>query len=101
MRKMKQIIKFANAELDKFGNNCDIYFHCHGVISRSPAAVCLIFIGWGHDPEETRKFVERMHPQTLIHPEIWSSILKHAEHIKGDTKNLGGDKFGNQKGKMP
>lgn len=83
---MRTFIDYANRTLAKKGPYSCIYVHCHAGLSRSPAVLCIILIGFGHDPEEVKRFMERRHPQTLIHPVIWASIVENAEKIKGTTK---------------
>ncbi len=86
LSQMLDIIETVNLHAEKIGANACVYIHCNGGISRSPAAIALIFIGFGHDPDKTLQMLERKHPQTLIAPDIWKSILKHVNNIKGKTR---------------
>ena len=83
---MLKIIKTINEHAEAIGGATNLYIHCNAGMSRSPAAIALVFIGFGHDPDETLSMIQRIHPQTIIAPDIWRSILKNAKRIKGQTR---------------
>lgn len=83
---MEKIIRYANCQLKNEGPYACIYIHCHAGLSRSPAAAAIILMGYGLNPEEVKRFLERNHPRTLIHPTIWASIVENAKHIAGTTR---------------
>ena len=83
LEKIKEILKY---QAETFNEEKDLYIHCHAGISRSPSIIAIIMIGFGHDPDESRKFIERMHPATLIHPVIWEGILEDRGKIRGLVK---------------
>jgi len=84
-KKMVEIIEFANSVHLKDPDNYRLYIHCYGGMSRSAAAVAAIFIGWGHNPEETKRMLERRHSSTLIHPDLWRDLIKNKDRLKGKT----------------
>lgn len=83
--KMLQIIDFANSVHLMDPDKYHLYIHCYGGMSRSAAAVAAIFIGWGHDPDETKRMLERRHSSTLIHPDLWNALVKNKDKLKGKT----------------
>jgi hypothetical protein len=84
-KKMVEIIEFANRVHLKDPDKYHLYIHCYGGMSRSAAAVAAIFIGWGHDPDEVKRMLERRHSSTLIHPDLWRDLVKYKDKLKGKT----------------
>ena len=83
---MVDILAWFNLQIKEKKHNCRIYVHCHGGMSRSPGVIAMVLVGYGHHYHDVRKYLERLHPYTIIHPKIWKCIVDNANFLAGKTK---------------